>query len=445
MRSWLNEREQAWSREHGAEGMEQRAWSREQGAESMEQRAWGREHGAESRGQRAGGVELLSLTSQCLTSQSLTSLPYLRSMQLQDIIGFLETIAPPSLQESYDNAGLIVGDPGRHIDRALICLDSTPEVVQEAVSQKAGLIIAHHPIVFSGLKKFNGKTHVEQAVMLAIKHDIAIYAIHTNLDNVLQNGVNQKIAEKLGLTDLRILQPKQGSLCKLVVFCPDVHADTVRNAMFGAGAGTIGKYDSCSFSAPGEGSFRGGEDTAPYVGKSGELHREEELRIETVVPRHLVSKVVAAMKKAHPYEEVAYDVYTLENEWEQVGAGLTGNLPSPLEPLEFLELVKSRMNVPMIRYTASKHERIEKVALCGGSGSFLLKNAMKAGAQVFLTSDFKYHQFFEGENQVMIADIGHYEGEYFTIELLGHLLTKKFPTFAVVFSGINTNPINYFF
>lgn len=365
-------------------------------------------------------------------------------MQLQSIIHFFEKIAPPSLQEAYDNAGLIVGNPEMEIKKALVCLDSTPEVVEEAILIGANLIVAHHPIVFSGLKKFNGKTHVERAVMLAIKHDIAIYAIHTNLDNVLQNGVNQKIAEKLGLINCQILEPKGGQLQKLVVFCPDAHAEELRQALFSAGAGRIGNYDACSFNTSGEGSFRANAEAKPFVGEVNKMHREPEIRIETVFPKYLAKQVIKAMKATHPYEEVAYDIYQLENTWQEVGSGLVGELPEGLAPSEFLKLLKTNMQVPMVRYTPSIGEQIRKVALCGGSGSFLLNRAIASGADVFVSSDFKYHQFFENEGKIMITDIGHYEGEYFTVELLGNLLTENFRTFAVVFSGIDTNPIKYY-
>ncbi|MBI1221922.1 MAG: Nif3-like dinuclear metal center hexameric protein [Bacteroidetes bacterium] len=365
-------------------------------------------------------------------------------MILREIIAYLEKIAPPSLQETYDNSGLLVGNREMEITRALICLDSIPEVIDEALEKGANLVIAHHPIVFNGLKRFNGSTHVEQAVIKAIKNDIAIYAIHTNLDNVLQNGVNQKIAEKLGLTDTRILEPKIGILRKLSVFCPDSHAEQVRMALFKAGAGKVGNYDACSFNLQGDGSFRALEGAKPYVGEIGKIHWEPEIRMEVVFPDYLQNAILRAMFRTHPYEEVAYDIVKLENSWSAVGSGLIGDLPEEMSPQEFLEHIKVRMNIPMIRYTDSIHKKLKKVALCGGSGSFLLQRAISQDAQVFLSSDFKYHQFFESEKKIMIADVGHYEGEYFTIELLGHLLTENFPTFAVIFYGNNTNPLKYY-
>ncbi|TNE80631.1 MAG: Nif3-like dinuclear metal center hexameric protein [Bacteroidetes bacterium] len=364
-------------------------------------------------------------------------------MKIREVLDYLESIAPPALQESYDNAGLIVGNANEEVSGILVCLDSTPEVIAEAKAKGCNLVVAHHPIVFSGLKKLNGKNYVERAVMQAIKSDVAIYAIHTNLDNVLINGVNQKMAEKLGLVNGRILAPMKGALEKLVVFVPDAHAEAIRLALFKAGAGHIGNYDACSFNTRGEGSFRGNEHSSPYVGEKGKLHYEEETRIETVYPAHLRSVVVKAMLSQHPYEEVAYDIYKLENTWHQAGSGLVAELAEPIPMRTFLDKVKVAFQAGAIRYTESAHQEVKRVALCGGSGSFLLPQAKASGAQVFLSSDFKYHQFFDGEDAISIVDIGHYEGEYFTIELLGELLRKKFNTFAVIFSDINTNPIKY--
>ncbi len=365
-------------------------------------------------------------------------------MKIADITRYLEEIAPASLQESYDNAGLITGSPDQEVSGILLCLDSTEEVVEEAIRKNCNLIIAHHPIVFGGLKKLNGKNYVERTVIKAIRNEIAIYAIHTNLDNVYSQGVNGKMAEKLGLVNTQILQPLRDRLCKLVTFVPETHAVSVRDAIFSAGAGHIGNYDSCSFNLAGTGTFRGNDASQPFAGKAGEFHEEKEVRIETVFPAHLEGKVMQALHSAHPYEEIAYDLYPLKNEWKQAGAGMVGELPAAVSPAEFLSLVKETFRAPVIRYTALKEDKlIKRVALCGGSGSFLLGDARRAGAQAFVSSDFKYHQFFDAEGEILIADVGHYEGEYFTIELLAEVLTKKFHTFAVIFSEIITNPIKY--
>jgi dinuclear metal center YbgI/SA1388 family protein len=362
----------------------------------------------------------------------------------KNIIDVLEQYAHPSLQESYDNCGLLTGDAYTKVSGVLLTLDCTEEVIDEAIKKKCNMVIAHHPVIFSGLKKLNGKNYIERTIIKAIKNNILIYAIHTNLDNVY-NGVNAKIAEKLSLVNTKVLAPVSGKLLKLVTYVPVGDADNVRNAIFKAGAGVISEYDNCSFNVQGTGTFRGSENSNPHVGNKGEIHFENELSIEVILPEFLKTKVVAELKKAHPYEEVAYDIYTLENEHPRIGAGLIGELKNPIQEKNMLKRIKDKLKAKCIRHTALLNKPIQKVALCGGSGSFLLKNAIAAGADIFITADFKYHQFFDAENRIIIADIGHYESEQFTIEILRDVLIKNFPTFAVHFTEVNTNPINYYF
>lgn len=363
-------------------------------------------------------------------------------MKLKEITDCLEAYAPLAYQESYDNAGLIYGTPDMEITGALICLDSTEEVIDEAISLGYNLVIAHHPIVFSGIKKLNGKNYIERVLINAIQNNIAIYAAHTNLDNV-HNGVNAKIAEKLGLINCRVLSPQKGGLKKLVTFCPEDKAGEVRTALFAAGAGTIGNYDQCSFNTSGTGTFRAGEGTDPYVGEKGKQHQEKETRIEVVYPQHIESQLIKALFKAHPYEEVAYDLIALSNSHNRIGSGLIGELPAETPEMDFLKNLKSSMRADCVRYTALQGKKVKKVAICGGSGSFLLADAIRSHADVFVTADFKYHQFFDAENKLVIADIGHYESEQFTSELFYEVLKKKFSTFALLISKINTNPIKY--
>ncbi|HEY6161971.1 MAG TPA: Nif3-like dinuclear metal center hexameric protein [Bacteroidia bacterium] len=364
-------------------------------------------------------------------------------LRIKDITSYLESIAPLSLQESYDNAGLIVGDPFAKVTGALICLDSTEEVIAEAIKNKCNLVIAHHPIIFGGLKKLNGKNYVERTVMMAIKNDIAIYAAHTNLDNVSQ-GVNAMICSKLGLTDTQILSPKTGLLRKLVTFCPVDKAGKVRQALFAAGAGQIGNYDECSFNAEGFGTFRGSDDTNPYVGERGKQHRENELKIETIFPQYLEPAVIKALLNSHPYEEVAYDIVPLGNVHPRVGSGMVGEFKKEMDEKTFLKSVKSKMECGVVRHTAFTGKKIKRVAVCGGAGSFLLKAAIGAGADAYVSADFKYHEFFDAEGKILVSDIGHFESEQFTKDLFYSFLTDKFPNFAVRLTKINTNPINYF-
>ncbi|GAA4336776.1 Nif3-like dinuclear metal center hexameric protein [Mucilaginibacter gynuensis] len=364
-------------------------------------------------------------------------------MKLAELINYLESFAPLAYQEDYDNAGLIVGDAGKEITQALISLDCTETVVDEAIATGCEVIISHHPIVFRGLKKFNGRTYVERVVEKAIKHDIALYAIHTNLDNVI-GGVNTRICETLGLKNLHILAPKSGLLKKLVTYVPLAAAEEVKDALFAAGAGDISNYSECSFNVEGTGTFKGNEDTNPYVGEPGTRHHESEVRIETIYPAAIESKIIMALILSHPYEEVAYDLYNLTNKHLQVGSGMVGELDDSVSEEYFLRQVKEKMQAGVIKYTELRGKPVKKVAVCGGAGGFLLKQAIAAGADVFVTADYKYHEFFDAEGKIVIADIGHFESEQFTQQLLFDIIRKKFATFALRLTTINTNPVKYF-
>ena len=364
-------------------------------------------------------------------------------MKIADIVACLEALAHPSLQESYDNTGLLTGHAGWECTGILCTLDATEEVVEEAITKKCNLVVAHHPIIFGGLKKINGKNYVEKTVITAIKNDIAIYAIHTNLDNVL-TGVNGRIAAMLGLENITVLAQKPATLRKLFTFAPADKAVTVRQALFDAGGGHIGQYSECSFNAPGTGTFRAGEGANPYAGAIGEQHQEAEVKIEVIFPAPLQGRLVAALKAAHPYEEVAYDVVALENTHNGTGAGVLGEWPEGLPETVFLERLKAVFGVPVIRHTAFTDRPVRKVAICGGAGSFLISKALAAGADAYVTADLKYHEFFDANGRMLLADIGHYESEQFTINLLQEVLEQKFPTFAVLKTGVKTNPVHYF-
>jgi dinuclear metal center YbgI/SA1388 family protein len=363
-------------------------------------------------------------------------------MKIKEICNFLEEWAPLSNQEDYDNSGLIIGDFQSEIRACLISLDITLEVLDEAISKGCNLIIAHHPLIFKGLKKINGKNYVEKLVIKAIKNDIAIYGIHTNLDNQI-GGVNFKIAEKLGLENVKILQVKSQTLRKLTVFVPLEFTAKVSEALFEAGAGNIGKYSKCSFSAEGYGSFMPNENSNPFIGQANMLEKVAENRVEVIFPYFLETKILNAMNIAHPYEEVAYYLQKVENQYQEIGAGAVGDLPQEMESSSFLEHVKTQMQAKVLRHTALCFDKITKVAVCGGVGSFLLNDAKKAGAQVFVSSDFKYHEFFDAENQIIIADIGHYESEQYTKDLILEKISKKFTNFASYLSEVDTNPVNY--
>jgi dinuclear metal center YbgI/SA1388 family protein len=364
-------------------------------------------------------------------------------MHIAAIIAYLESIAPPSLQEAYDNAGLLTGDAAWECTGALCTLDVTEEVILEAIARHCNLVVAHHPIIFSGLKKLNGKNYVEKTIITAIKHDIAIYAIHTNLDHVIA-GVNGKMADKLGLVKRSMLLPKPATLKKLFTFVPLTHSEKVRDAIFAAGAGHIGQYSESSFGVEGTGTFKGGEGTNPFVGEPGKRHEERELKLEMIFPAWLQTAVVRALIATHPYEEVAYDVVDLANTHPGIGSGLWGELPDPVEERTFLSLVKQQFGLTVIRHTPLLDRPIRKVALCGGAGSFLVSKALAAGADIYITADMKYHEFFDANGRMVIADIGHFESEQFTADLLLSVLQEKFTTFAVLKSEVKTNPVHYF-
>jgi dinuclear metal center YbgI/SA1388 family protein len=364
-------------------------------------------------------------------------------MKVQDITSLLEKLAPPSLQETYDNAGLLTGNGNWECSGVLIALDVTEAVVNEAVEKKCNLIVAHHPIIFGGLKKITGNNYVEQTIIATIKNDIAIYAIHTNLDNVLQ-GVNAKIADMLGLINRQVLLPKAGVLKKLYTFVPQSYAEQLRNALFAAGAGHISNYSECSFNIPGEGTYKAGEGAHPFMGDVGKRHTEQETKIEVIFPAWAEKAVCKAMKDAHPYEEVAYDIISLDNAHAATGSGLLGYLPEAMTENELLTLLKAKFGLTIIKHTPLRGKPVKKVALCGGAGSFLTKTAIAAGADFYISADFKYHEFFDANGRLVIADIGHYESEQFTIALLSEFLQEKFPNFAVLKTGVNTNPVHYF-
>jgi dinuclear metal center YbgI/SA1388 family protein len=363
-------------------------------------------------------------------------------MKLKELCSYLDSTVPLSFQESYDNSGLQVGLPERNIASAIVTLDVTDEVISEAISGKIDLVISHHPLIFGGLKKITGRTATERILYRCIQHDIAVYSSHTNLD-ICSSGVSRKMAEKLSLNDIKVLSPLEKRLLKLVSYIPVSHLDRVRNALFEAGAGVIGKYDMCGFAGEGTGSFRANENAKPFVGETGKIHFEKEVRFETVLFTHSRDKVIKALLDVHPYEEVAYDIYSLENTYGDAGLGCTGRLNGAMDEIDFLKLVASVFGSKGVRYSKLTGKRVSNVAVCGGSCASLLNEAIASGADAFITSDIKYHNFFEAENAILLVDAGHFESEKYATEILKDLIIKKFPKFAVRFSETNTNPINY--
>ena len=363
--------------------------------------------------------------------------------KLKDIINFLEVIAPLSLQEGYDNSGLLYGDLEKNIKKAVVSLDLTDDVLEEAIHVDAQLIIVHHPPVFKPIKRISQFDPVSRMLIKAIQKDIAVYAIHTNLDNVIW-GVNGEIANRLGLKELKVLSPLNHTHQKLIVYVPTLHVDKVRDAVFAVGGGTIGNYSECSFSSKGIGTFKANEGSNPWTGKIGERKEEQEEKLELLIPSHLRGLILEEIKKNHPYETVAYDIIALENTFHEIGGGAIGKLTEPLPTEEFLSQVKSIFGSAVIRHNSIQKKEITKVAICGGAGKSLINSALSKGADAYLTADLTYHDFFVSGHQLLLADFGHFESEQFTSDLIIRLVTEKFPNFAVLKTGIKTNPVHYF-
>ena len=363
-------------------------------------------------------------------------------MTVNELINIIEKWAPPQYQEKYDNSGLQCGDPKQEINSAIICLDCTEDVVNEAIEKNCKLIIAHHPIIFGGIQNITPQSYVGRTLLKAIKNNISIYACHTNLDNI-STGVNAEIGRRIGLKNPKILSPKKGQLSKLIVYTPNDHAEKVSNALFEAGAGRIGNYTECSFSQNGIGSFMPQNNSNAFVGEIGVRHIEKEQKIEVLIENPLAKKAIKSMLRAHPYEEVAYDLIPLSNTHSHIGSGMIGEIEK-IKTVDFLACLKTTFNCSVIRHSNLCRKEIKSVAICGGSGSFLLPQAIRNNADIYITSDFKYHEFFNAENNIIIADIGHYETEQFTKDLIYNYLSQIFPTFALHLSEINTNPIKYY-
>lgn len=364
-------------------------------------------------------------------------------MKIKEILSILETMAPLAYAEDFDNVGLLVGDAEAEATGVLVCHDALETVIEEAIAKKCNLVVCFHPILFSGLKKINGKNYVERAVIKAIKNDIAIYAVHTALDNH-QQGVNKIFCDALGLSNTKILVPKQHFIQKLVTYTIPENVEQLRNALFDAGAGKIGNYEDCSFNSKGIGTYMGNENSNPEIGERFEFVEAEEIKIEVTFEKHLQSKILKALFSNHVYEEIAYEIYELQNVHQNLGLGMIGELKSPMNEADFLQMVKEKMQTGGIRHSQFLNRPIHKVAVLGGSGSFAIKNAIQAGADAFLTADLKYHQFYEAENKLLLADIGHFESERFTKNYIVDYLTKKISNFAIILSEENTNPVKYF-
>jgi len=363
-------------------------------------------------------------------------------LRVREIIAAIEAVAPRGLQESFDNSGVQAGDTDIPARGAMLCLDITEGVMDEALHRGCNLIIAHHPLLFKACKSLTGQTYIERCLIKACKEDLVLYAAHTNMDNAW-GGINSWLAERLGLQGIRVLRPQQHALLKVAVHAPEATADAIREAMCSAGAGRMGRYDSCTYQVAGEGRFRPLEGSHPFCGAVGELHKEKEVRIEAIVPAHCRDRVLSAVRAAHPYEAPAVDVYALENEWEYAGCGAIGEMPEQEDEGKFLLRLKAMLRAGSVRHSALRGKKVKRVALCGGSGSFLIPDAMAEGADVFVTGEARYNDFYDVEDRMLLAVAGHYETEICATEIFYRILSEKFPTFALHISNNHTNPVKY--
>ena len=367
------------------------------------------------------------------------------NVKISEIIDCIETIAPNSYQESYDNAGLIIGNKNDIITGVTICLDITEEVIDEAITNKDNLIIAHHPIIFKGIKKITGSNYVERCIIKAIQHNIALFAAHTNLDSVIENGVNSMIAQKIGLLNCKILSPKLNSLKQLITTIPKVNTEDVMEELHRVGAGNIGNYKNCSFRVLGTGHFRPVNKAKPTIGTIEQDEIVEEIRVELIFPAYLEQKILKTLKDVHPYEEVAYFITSLENYNQDVGSGMIGDLEKPIPTEDFFHYLKKEFKLQVIKHTSFTKKTIQKVAFCGGSGSFLIKNAIEQEADIYITGDIKYHDFFDADNKIILVDIGHFESEIHTKDLFFQLISSKYQSLDLHICKTNTNPVQYYF
>lgn len=364
-------------------------------------------------------------------------------MKLKQVINYIEENFPPAVQESYDNSGLITGDKEMNISGALLTIDIDENVIDEAIEKNKNLIIAHHPIIFRPIKKLTGSNYIERSIIKAIKNNIAIYAAHTSVDNNL-HGLSAEVGKLIGLNNIKILEQKEELLFKIVVFVPLDYADKVRTAMFSKGAGHIGNYENCSYNTNGTGTFKANKGTNPFVGEIGKIHHENETKIESIAPSFKLNSIINAIKQVHPYEEVAYDIYPLHNKSEQYGAGIIGQLQRPMQSIDFLKLLKEKLNIPMLKHSEIISNKVQKIAICTGAGHFLIDKAYQQKADALISAEFKYDQYISAKEKLLIIDAGHYETEIFIKKIFYELLSKKFSKFAVEFSDKFINPVNYF-
>ena len=364
-------------------------------------------------------------------------------MIVQELLKTLEQWAPTAYAEDFDNVGLLIGNSQSKCSGVMITLDCTEAVINEAIADNCNVIISFHPILFSGLKKITGANYVERVAIKAIEHKISIIALHTRLDNH-PDGVSNILCKRLKIKKSQVLIPKKDNLKKLVVYVPENYTEAILESLHKAGAGNLENYKECSFLLEGTGRFMGIDKSNPHIGKPSEKISLKEIQINVVFESHLYHDIQKALREAHPYETIAYEVYSLINSFSEVGMGRIGSLKKEMDLSSFLNFVKKQLNSKVIRHSPPTNKLIKKVAVLGGSGSFAIEDAKRQGADAFITADLKYHQFYQGEKSLLLVDVGHYESEQYIKNLIFDYLTEKLPSFAFVLSRTKTNPVNYF-
>ena len=364
-------------------------------------------------------------------------------MIIEELTTFIEDKFPLSQQESYDNCGLIVGDPKKTVKKVLLALDCTEQVIKEAKLKKADVIITHHPLMFSSINKLTANDYEGSLIIKLIKSDIALYAVHTNLDNSI-NGINKYLALKLGLKNLQILVGKEKTFKKIITFVPKAYSQKVITALSAAKAGNIGLYSHCAFVTEGSGCFKPEKGAKPFLGELSKINQVEEVKLEMVFASENQKMIENSLKKAHPYEQPAFDIIELANPNPDIGAGIYGDLPAQINTAEFLKLVKTKLNLSYIRQSNSAKKFISKVAICSGAGFFVFEQAKRLNVDALVTSEIKHHEFLAAENNILLCDIDHHEGEIAAVNILDQIL-QKLENIDTLISKHNLSPAQIFF
>lgn len=364
-------------------------------------------------------------------------------MTIKEVTQFLESRFPLYLQEDFDNCGVQCGNVNNEISGAMVCFEMTEKIIDEAISKNCNLVISHHPLILKrGITKIVPSDRVGAMICKALANNMVLYSMHTNIDSG-EGGGNDVFAEKLGLSDVKVMAPVKGLYRKLVVNVPAEHSEKLKEALFKIGCGQQGNYQKCSYSTLGKGQFEPNGEAKPFIGTQNNLEKVEEERIEMIYPAYLQHAVIQAIYENHPYEEPAFDLFSLENTERKVGLGRIGELPEEMDCKEFFSYLKEKLNLEHLRYCGDEGKKIRRVAVCGGGGAGFIDTAIALNADAYVSGDFKYHDFFKSHSGTVLVDIGHYEGECFIKNIIFNLLKEKFTTFAVLSSEFENLNVKY--